>query len=53
MNKVLYGFQCPRCYIKSGYVSKSAQDAPTCCGGVRMVAYVIQEVSIDRQEHCR
>jgi len=29
-------FQCNRCFIISGYVSKSPDDAPICCGGELM-----------------
>lgn len=34
---IVYGFQCPKCLIVSGWVSLDASDAPTCCDGERMV----------------
>ncbi len=37
----VYAFQCPRCYLVSGFMSQSKCDAPTCCGGVKMVPYEI------------
>jgi len=36
-----YTFQCPTCFIISGHMSKNMDDAPSCCGGVRMVPILV------------
>ena len=42
--KKLYGFQCNKCFLKSGIVSKDMDDAPTCCGGDKMMPYEIHPI---------
>lgn len=37
----VYQFQCSRCFIVSGKVSRNREDAPTCCGGKPMIATII------------
>ena len=39
----MYKFQCNRCFITSGRISRNREDAPTCCGGEPMTAIAIQE----------
>ena len=39
----VYQFQCNRCFIVSGRVSRSREDAPICCDGEPMIATVIPE----------
>jgi hypothetical protein len=38
----IYAFQCTRCFIVSGHMSKNPDDAPACCGGKKMAAVVIE-----------
>ena len=38
---IIYGFQCPKCFIRSGEVSIDKNDAPSCCGGIKMMPYEI------------
>lgn len=33
-----YIFQCNRCFLISGFASQDPKDAPTCCGGEKMIA---------------
>lgn len=40
----LYGFECPKCFIRSGMASCDSGKAPTCCGGVAMAAYEIKDL---------
>jgi len=37
----IYQFQCNRCFIVSGHVSRDSDDGPACCGGELMVAIKI------------
>lgn len=43
LHKVLFGFQCPKCFIFSGSVSHNPNDAPGCCGYIEMIAYQIRK----------
>ena len=43
MKILYYKFQCSRCFILSGTVSKYQVDAPKCCGGEPMVAIPVYE----------
>ena len=45
-SKHLYGFQCPKCFIRSGdailgTLSEASDHAPSCCGGEYMVPVLI------------
>ena len=40
--KPVYQFQCMRCFIVSGYMSRNPNDTPICCGGEPMVAIKIE-----------
>jgi len=37
----VYTFQCPRCLIVSMQMSRNPDDAPTCCGGERMIPILV------------
>lgn len=37
----VYQFQCNRCFIISGHLSRNQNDAPACCGGEIMTAIEI------------
>ena len=41
----MYKFQCDKCLIVSGVMSKSKTDAPTCCNGEKMRAIYIQQIN--------
>ena len=38
VNMPVYQFQCMRCFITSGIMSRNIEDAPSCCGGELMSA---------------
>lgn len=46
----MYKFQCPVCFIVSGYMSRDPNDAPECCGGVKMTAILIECDTSDNED---
>jgi len=43
----LYGFQCPRCFLRSGdaiqgTLSAAQEAAPSCCEGEKMIPVVVE-----------
>ena len=51
MKRYSYSYQCPKCYIKSGYgfvgTEADVQMVPTCCGGERMVVLRGNEIPLE------
>lgn len=37
----VYKFQCNRCFIIGGHMSRNQNDAPACCGGEPMTAIAV------------
>ena len=44
----VYQFQCQRCYLISGHISRNSEDAPVCCGGEPMIALEINTKESDK-----
>lgn len=40
-----YQFQCNRCFIVSGHMSNDPDSTPTCCGGEKMDAIKINNLT--------
>ena len=40
---MIYKFQCNRCFIISGHMSRDSNATPTCCDGEKTVAIKIKQ----------